>query len=500
MQGTRGPNSGVWIWAIPPLYVLLHGIIATCLPSRLDALSTVCIVLAEWGAVAVSIRAAKQSGHPARALWLLLSGSILLHSVAMTLDVLAETTGATEFNFVPGFQIFFSMLSSVPMLVAVSLQSDRRTAKIARIAYSLISLAIGAVLYLQLFTILTVSGSQNPADAILIMHLFDAIDLFLAAAATVRWLGAEQPQEVQFFRVLSIFLWIDALLPAIHNRIILRHDYVWLDLFLSAPYLILCALMLRSKERSVRVSSPRVSRVIRSGSPIFLTMALVTVGLFAIRSHFYIGLGAVLFAVATYGALNVLIQTRGLEAEATLLADKRLLERLAVVDGLTGIANRRGFDKVFHREFSAARRGGTPLSLLMIDVDHFKEVNDELGHQVGDEYLIQIAQALRRALPRVTDIVARYGGEEFTAILPATGSAGAVHACEKLHDAIRHLGLHHPTAKEGIVTISIGVSTFDGSAAIAAQRLVEAADRALYLAKSGGRNRSESMEPDETTV
>ena len=500
MQFTRQQTSGIWIWAIPPLYLLLHGLVATCLPSRLDPLSTACIVLAEWGAVAVSIRAAQRSRYPARALWLLLGCAILLHSVAMALDVVAETSGAPEFNFVPGFQIFFSMLSSVPLLVAVSLQSDRRTVRTARIAYGLLSFAICAVLYLQLFTVLTVSGSQNPADAILIMRLFDAIDLFLAAAATMRWLGAEQPQEVQFFSTFSIFLWIDALLPAVHNRIILRHDYVWLDLLLSAPYAILFVLILRSKERSARVSSPQVSWAIRSGSPIFLTMALVTVGLFAIRSHFYIGLSAVLLAVATYGALNVLIQTRGLEAEATLLADKRLLERLAVVDGLTGIANRRGFDKVFQREFSAARRGSTPLSLLMIDVDHFKKVNDELGHQVGDEYLIQIAQALRRALPRVTDIVARYGGEEFTAILPATGSAGAVHACEKLHDAIQDLGLHHPTAEEGIVTISIGLSTFDGSAPISAQRLIEAADRALYLAKSRGRNRSESMQPEETRV
>src|ERR1700686_3148184 len=115
-----------------------------------------------------------------------------------------------------------------------------------------------------------------------------------------------------------------------------------------------------------------------------------------------------------------------------LLASKDRLERLIDFDSLTGIANRHAFDKALTREIAAARRTKLPVSLLMIDVDHFKQVNDEKGHQAGDEYLIRIAGALRVALPRATDFVARYGGEEFSVILAATDRGGAVKAANKL--------------------------------------------------------------------
>jgi hypothetical protein len=154
---------------------------------------------------------------------------------ALSLDIATEITHTVVFNFVPGFQIFFSMLYGVPLVVAVSLQNERRIRSMTRMINALLSAAIGAVLYLQIFTILTVSGSKNPDDALLIARMFDGIDLFLAAAATIRWLGSNEFQEYSFFRILSIFLWINAALPAIHNRILLHYDYIWLDLFISAP-------------------------------------------------------------------------------------------------------------------------------------------------------------------------------------------------------------------------------------------------------------------------
>jgi diguanylate cyclase (GGDEF)-like protein len=126
----------------------------------------------------------------------------------------------------------------------------------------------------------------------------------------------------------------------------------------------------------------------------------------------------------------------------------------------------------------------------MIDVDHFKQVNDEKGHQVGDEYLIQIARALRGALPRATDLVARYGGEEFSVILAATDRTGAMKTAERLLECIADLGLRNAAAPTGSVTISVGFSTYDGSFTHSSARLLQAADRGLYLAKRNGRNRS----------
>jgi diguanylate cyclase (GGDEF)-like protein len=172
------------------------------------------------------------------------------------------------------------------------------------------------------------------------------------------------------------------------------------------------------------------------------------------------------------------------------------LEKLVGVDGLTGIANRRAFDKVLDREFAAARRTKLPVSLLMIDVDHFKHINDTKGHQAGDECLVLIANALHATLPRATDFVARYGGEEFSAILPATDSAGATEAAKRLHRSIAGLGLSHPATPTKTVTVSIGLSTFDGVSRHSPASLVKMADRALYLAKHGGRNCSEFLPLD----
>jgi diguanylate cyclase (GGDEF)-like protein len=488
-SGNRLARARVAWWWFVPAFLLLHGVIATCLPERLDPLSTIFIVLAELAAMAACFRTAREAHSATRAFWFLLIAAIFFHSAAMSLDAAAEIAQTPILNHIGGLQILLSMFYDVPLLVAVSIQNDRRILLPARIILGLLSVTIGTIVYRQIFGFLTIYGSPNPSDAILIMRLFDAIDIYLAAAATLRWLGASQDQERGFFRILTIFLWIDAVFPAIHNRILVRHDYVWLDLLISAPYALLVPLVLTEHRRAIRAPSPAFSRAVRSGSPIFLAGALVLVAFFASRTHFYTGLAGALFAIAGYGALNVLVQSKGLETEESLMASKSKLEKLVDLDPLTGIANRRAFDDRLQREFATTVRTRQPVSLLMIDVDRFKDLNDTLGHTAGDENLIRIADVLRRTLARGTDLVARYGGEEFSAILPATARSGAIVAAEKLRRATADLGLVHPTAPTGILTISIGISTFDGTLPFSPADLTEAADRALYKAKRAGRNR-----------
>lgn len=476
------------LWAIVPAYLLLHGIVATCLPDWLDPLSTCFIVFAELAAIAASLRASRKEPYPIRAWWLLLACSMIFHATAMSLDAATEISHAAVFNYDPALQIFFSMLYGVPLLVAVSLQGDMRTRAMASAINVLLSCAVGIVLYLQIFTLLTVNGSKDPADALLIARMFDGIDLFLAASASIRWLGSVQSREYGFFRILSIFLWINAISPGIHNRIMLHHDYIWLDLFISCPYVFLFVLILTAKEPSVRPRSPTLVRTVRSGSSLFLTLALTFVGIIAIRSHFYIGLAAVLLAIAGYGALNIFTQGRVLESEELLLASNEQLERLIGVDALTGIANRYAFDRAMDRGMAAARRTKLPLSLMMIDVDLFKQINDLKGHLAGDEILTRIAAALRKALPRATDLVARHGGDEFSVILAATDSEGAMQLAGNLLKCVADLELRHPVTPSGTLTISIGLSTFDGSLAHSRIDLIGTADRALYLAKRRGGN------------
>jgi diguanylate cyclase (GGDEF)-like protein len=484
------------LWTLALLYVISHGIAATCLPERLSPLSTLLIVLVELAAIAFSLHHSFKVDRSARGLWWLLASAILFHSLAMSLDTIAEATGVPVFDHVPRLSIFFSMLYGIPLLAAVSMQLDRQIRSIAQITYVLLSLALGILLYVQLFSLLSIHGSTNPGDVVLISRLFDGLDLFLALAATTRWSGAEHQSERAFFRIASIFLWINAIFPAIHNRILIHHDYVWLDLLISIPYVVLVVLIGTEQQHPARRPSPRIVHLVQGGSPIFLSVALLVIGFIASRTHFFLGLTAGLLSVTGYGLLNILSQSQGRETEEWLRTSNKVLEELAGLDGLTGIPNRRVFDDVLDRECAIAQRTMQPVSLLMIDVDYFKQLNDTEGHLVGDRCLIRIAAALRAALPRSTDFVGRYGGEEFAAILPATNQTGATEVALNLCRAVADLRLNHPTSAIGTVTISIGFSTFDGSPQQSAVSLALAADWALYEAKHLGRNRSECCSID----
>ncbi|WP_262030750.1 sensor domain-containing diguanylate cyclase [Microvirga sp. Mcv34] len=165
------------------------------------------------------------------------------------------------------------------------------------------------------------------------------------------------------------------------------------------------------------------------------------------------------------------------------------LERAAQTDGLTSIANRRAFDQALERAIRRAHRTTEPLSLLLLDLDHFKALNDTAGHQAGDEVLRRFAGVLAQAARRPDDVAARYGGEEFALILPATDQMGALEVAQRLRENLAAAEIRHPRGIDGLVTVSIGAVTGDPAANISAEMLVSAADGRLYEAKRAGRNR-----------
>lgn len=165
------------------------------------------------------------------------------------------------------------------------------------------------------------------------------------------------------------------------------------------------------------------------------------------------------------------------------------LELLSSLDGLTGLFNRRYFDDNLLKEWKQAIRDSTWLSLLIVDIDYFKNYNDYYGHLEGDDCLRKVAQSLYEALLRPTDIIARYGGEEFTVILPNTGSEGAGEVAKRMMDAVARLDIVHKTSSVAeTVTISIGVSSILPTRKSAVTSLLDRADKALYQAKAEGRN------------
>lgn len=175
-----------------------------------------------------------------------------------------------------------------------------------------------------------------------------------------------------------------------------------------------------------------------------------------------------------------------------LAASQAQLDALSRLDPLTGVPNRRHFDQYVQRRWDEALHTGETLSLLLIDVDHFKAFNDRYGHPAGDQCLKHVAQVLQQQVPETAGCVARWGGEEFIVVLPDTDAARAMRAAQGLCDAVCRLGLRHEASSTAhTVTISVGVAVTRPSVApVTVDGLVAAADAALYRAKEGGRNRA----------
>lgn len=176
------------------------------------------------------------------------------------------------------------------------------------------------------------------------------------------------------------------------------------------------------------------------------------------------------------------------QAIALQLANQEL-HRLANLDGLTEVANRRRFDQYFEQEWRRAEREQSCISLILCDIDYFKNYNDQYGHQAGDACLRKVAQAISETLRRPGDLVTRYGGEEFAVILPNTSAQGAVHIAELICIQIEKMKILHAQSQvSSQVTLSLGISSVVPNFSQHPDELIATTDKALYLAKAKGRN------------
>jgi diguanylate cyclase (GGDEF)-like protein len=185
---------------------------------------------------------------------------------------------------------------------------------------------------------------------------------------------------------------------------------------------------------------------------------------------------------------SVIVKARvGMHIELKQYRD--YLENMSYLDGLTGISNRRKFNETLEATWNLAIRASMPISIIMMDIDQFKQYNDNYGHQQGDTCLIQIAHALSKVIVRKTDLLARYGGEEFVCILPNTNEDSAFIIAEKFRLTIEALNIPHAySTVEKFVTISLGVATTMPAKNSSSAELINAADQALYRSKKNGRN------------
>jgi len=205
---------------------------------------------------------------------------------------------------------------------------------------------------------------------------------------------------------------------------------------------------------------------------------------------------AVQFEQATLKRRTIAVAERVALALANLKL-RELLRNQSIRDALTGLYNRRYLEESLKRELHRANRANRNVSLVMLDLDHFKHFNDTFGHQVGDILLKEVAGVIKSRM-RAGDLACRYGGEEFSLIIAEVNAEGAHKCAESIRETIKHLSLHHRGQTLGTITVSAGIATFPAHGANS-EELIRAADEALYRSKKAGRDCISVHEPTEST-
>ncbi|WP_369976397.1 GGDEF domain-containing protein [Xanthomonas bundabergensis] len=380
--------------------------------------------------------------------------------------------------------VMFSGSSMIPALFLIARSFNRPQPRLIVALDALLALAGAGLLYLLIDLALSASNGFSEPDVSLIINHADAMDLLLASMATLRLLGAGGCSRRHFYLSASTYLWVNGAVAALYNRIELGGLPWWGGLLIDLPGTALVLVASLPRGRWLRRARPslRCAELIAAFAPIVFSLAVLLLAISVSRVSFFWGMAAATLAVMVYGVHVALLHSEHLEIQRLSRLSTRRLQQQVARDPLTGIANRVGL---------AARLrdldGGLDCSLLMIDIDFFKQFNDSHGHVVGDACLVEVATALAEALPAQTATVARYGGEEFAVVLPDTKAEVAHAIARRLLAAIEQRQIPHPASPLGVVTVSIGIATHPASAE-AVIDLLHHADAALYRAKRNGRN------------
>jgi diguanylate cyclase (GGDEF)-like protein len=479
------------------VYVFLHALCILIASNPIKATYPF-LVIAPWLAFAACCWRAKVSSSRTRLAWVMFSLGILLWAVGMSLSACEDLLIHAPPS-VTDFSDFSYFVYGVPILLLISWPTESERIPLFLWLDGLQAATTACLVYVTLFSVFPFMHQQSqPISDLLLSKTYVVENLVLAFAATMRLLTSSGTvEERRFYQILTGFLWLYALCASWYNHlaVVLNEQSGLQDPLAILPFLLLAvaAIALPTQDSaSVRISKGSIfAQFIDTGSPVFYTLAMLALGVVLVRQHFYIGIASIVIALVVYAVRTTALQGFYVNSQRALREARDQLEEISLKDGLTGVANRRCFDQVLDREWGAAVRTKQVLSLLLIDLDHFKNLNDRYGHRAGDACLIRIAEVLSVVVPRKSDLLARYGGEEFAAILVGTDRDGAEIVASLMLAGVRALEIENETAEGRIATISIGIATAEPLVSDLPERLVEAADRALYQAKENGRNRME---------
>ncbi len=490
------------LFAVCAVSILAQGVLIAVDRQALVALN-VLIALEFLFASAGCLRCASIRNTETRALWIMVAAGFFLSiagQIEDTYDLLMKVPQAAA-----SLPDFFFLIYGIPVLLAISFTDDEADLRVLFWLDGAQAIVAAVLIYFQIFTILPSTGQATAISATSLMNVYNAENLTLAGAVTLRLFGNPAPAKRRFYVALSIYLWSYAIVALVVGYFELERNIAQgvQDVFWGLPCLLLLAVLSFWPDRSAadkknsQSSNRSIALLLDNLSPVLFTLVVVIMGARIAPVYPWIGFASITVAVALYGLRAALLQSKLLRSQHDLAKSSRALvdaidrlQDISIRDGLTGIYNRRHFDEVLLAEWKRSIRTEKPLSLLLIDVDSFKKLNDRYGHPEGDECLKKIAEQLSKILRRSSDTLARYGGEEFAAILPETNKENAQLIADAMRMSVEDRKIKNEGSKAArVVTVSIGVCSETTTLSRPAEELLNAADSALYRAKKQGRNR-----------
>ncbi len=481
--------------------LLAQGVLVIVNPQASFA-SNMMIALEFLFAAAGCLNCASRQNVETRMLWILIASGLFL-SIAGQIETAYDSlrniqpTTATLADF-------FFLIYGIPILLAISFTNDAADLRVLFWLDGAQAIVAAVLIYFQIFLTLPWTGHSTAISATSLMYVYNAENLTLAGAVLLRLFGNQAPAKRRVYIALSIYLWSYAVVALIVGYFELERNIVLglEDVFWGLPCLLLLGVLLFRPHGSgagneiKRDSNRSIALLLDNLSPVLFTLAIIIMGARIAPAYPWIGFASITIAVVLYGLRAALLQSKYLRSQHDLASSGRALvtaidklRDLSIRDGLTGIYNRRHFDEVLLSEWKRSIRTQKPLSLLLIDVDCFKELNDRYGHPEGDECLKKIAEELSKIIRRSSDTLARYGGEEFAAILPETTKDSAERIAEAMRTSVEDLRIANEGSRAAsVATVSIGICSENALLSRPAEELLNAADAALYRAKKQGRN------------
>ena len=475
---------------LPISFLLLQLVILVLVPSIAEPAAYIFMVVAPLLAAAAAFWRGRSESAAARFGWHALALALTVWAVGAFGNLWQELILDRRNEMYRDSMLAFS-LAVVPITFLLASDWRLNGPKLARAIDALVALALGYAYFQYTWTMINDHAIPAQAGVAYLVWLLDVQNLYIAGCALVRWYVAEDREERDLFRALSVY-------AVIYFAIVFINDH-WFagnpsfgpeySTIVTLAFAVLSAFALRRPSTlHVAPVNPALVRAVRSGSPILLAAALLIASLFLIRVDYAFGTAGILIAVLGIGVRTTVTQVRQIEHGEALQRETSALQTIAWTDALTGVPNRHYFAQALRRAWRGERRVGQSQAILMIDIDHFKQLNDRYGHPAGDTCLREVARTLQGALVRPDDVLARYGGEEFIALLRDTDAVGAQVVGERLRAAVENLRIENEGSPQGVVTVSVGAASASLSGEAAAAWLVEKADRALYEAKCAGRN------------